>query len=109
MAIENQRLFQLCQHHDATNRRLRGRSQQTVIATSVQTDDRRRTEAPETVRLEPLARRGRREIIKRVVCKLNSHITHQVSRPKESAYRRLSSLRSTFGIGHRPWASVSAD
>src|ERR1700682_4096931 len=69
--IDYQRLFQLCQHHDAAHRWFSRRCQQTVIATSVQTDDGRRREAAETICFEPLARCSCREIVKRVMCEFD--------------------------------------
>src|ERR1051326_4659772 len=60
-AVDHERFFELRQQHESTDRGFRRRCQQSVIAASVQTNDRRRRKTADTVRLEPFSERGTTE------------------------------------------------
>jgi hypothetical protein len=70
-AIDEDSFFQLGKKHQASNRRLRGSNEKTVIAAGIDSGQGGRCEAPESVGLKPFAAASRLEVAAQVLSKTN--------------------------------------
>ena len=66
-AIDEDSFFQLGKKHQASNRRLRGGDEKTVIAAGIDSGQGGRSEAPESVGLKPFAAASRLQIAAQVL------------------------------------------
>ena len=70
-AIDEDSFFQLGKKHQASNRRLRGSDEKTVIAAGIDSGQGGRSEAPESVGLKPFAAASRLEVAAQILSKTN--------------------------------------